>query len=290
MPGLEPGSRDFEIPLPERLDLDTREPRVSYLSKCQNTFEPITREAQQDLSSSGEVWPFPLVWGTRDSQVQILPGRPIHQFDPAIPQLSYGWWRQRQHLQLVPSLMRSRLCINTFMKYCVYWIHYTHFSSLEEGYIGITSNLNNRLLRHRKSSQNQMVASGLANGAIVTCIFYGDKEACLSLEEELRPRPRIGWNIAKGGGIPPKFTAHSDESKEKIRQFRMHKKHSEESKVRMSQSKQGEKGSGSKLTPQIVLEIRERLKTEPVKSLIKDYGISQAALYAIKRRISWKNI
>jgi predicted GIY-YIG superfamily endonuclease len=110
------------------------------------------------------------------------------------------------------------------MKYYVYWIHYTHFSSLEEGYIGITSNLNKRLLKHRQSSQNHMVKSGLTSGAIMTCIFQGDKEACLSLEEELRPRTKMGWNIAKGGGIPPKFSSHSVESKEKIRQSRLDKK------------------------------------------------------------------
>jgi group I intron endonuclease len=82
-------------------------------------------------------------------------------------------------------------------------------ADLSTGYIGISNNPALRFTQHQW--QRKTVNKHLKNAMqkygkdvfkrVVFCNL--DKEAAELLEEMLRPEPNIGWNITKGGGIPP---------------------------------------------------------------------------------------
>lgn len=91
----------------------------------------------------------------------------------------------------------------------VYWIHYKdHIDPYCEGYIGITNNIERRLKEHNsKHSKCAHVKNRISNGAVITILHSTESlEEALSLEEKYRPLENIGWNICKGGSVPPKQT------------------------------------------------------------------------------------
>lgn len=93
------------------------------------------------------------------------------------------------------------------ISYSVYHIHVDY--SLNSGYIGITKNPELRFAQHRwkRKSSNQHLKNALKKYKDVvkfTILAKGlDQEAAELLEEMLRPYPNMGWNIAKGGNMPP---------------------------------------------------------------------------------------
>ena len=92
--------------------------------------------------------------------------------------------------------------------YCLYWIHYPDQTNPEsEGYIGITSKFSQRILTHSKYSKYAHIKNRIDSGAIATILQENlTKEQAESLEATYRPEESIGWNIAKGGNIPPSRT------------------------------------------------------------------------------------
>lgn len=78
---------------------------------------------------------------------------------------------------------------------------------LEEGYVGISQNPKERWANHGRGKEGYPVQKAIAK--------YKDKleykilgcfdllEDALWLEYTLRPTPRLGWNVAVGGGLPP---------------------------------------------------------------------------------------
>ena len=103
----------------------------------------------------------------------------------------------------------------------VYWIHNEeHTDPYTQGYIGISSNVSKRLQHHSKwHCENKNLKEYYVNGGnIHTILFTGTKEECIKHEKLLRPENGIGWNIYRGGVIPPDCTGriHSNETKEKI--------------------------------------------------------------------------
>ena len=93
------------------------------------------------------------------------------------------------------------------MTYSIY--HIGIDADLNTGYIGITCNPKARFIQHGylKSKGNTHLRNALHKyGKDVfkrIVVSNLDKEAAELLEEMLRPNPNMGWNIAKGGGIPP---------------------------------------------------------------------------------------
>lgn len=89
--------------------------------------------------------------------------------------------------------------------YCLYWIHYPEQSSPEsEGYIGITSDFSKRIQTHSRYTKYAHIKNRIESGAIATILQENlTKEQAESLETQYRPEENIGWNIAKGGNIPP---------------------------------------------------------------------------------------
>ncbi len=90
----------------------------------------------------------------------------------------------------------------------VYHIRKVGNESLEEGYIGISSDLEKRWDDHdrlayiNKTSPKRLYPVYHAMRKYETekiVIFEGSEEECRKLEYELRPNPNMGWNLAVGG-------------------------------------------------------------------------------------------
>ena len=106
------------------------------------------------------------------------------------------------------------------MEHTVYWAHHKdkHYDPLEQGYVGVTIDLEERGKGHRHSSVNPKFRNFLnkyKDDVLFTPITsFDNKEEAYAYEEELRPVENIGLNIAPGGfgGSGP----HSEETKKKI--------------------------------------------------------------------------
>jgi hypothetical protein len=80
---------------------------------------------------------------------------------------------------------------------------------LNTGYIGITKNTSTRFAEHqwKRKKANPHLKSAI--NKYKEQVFYRvllsslDKELAELCEEMLRPEPNIGWNVTKGGNIPP---------------------------------------------------------------------------------------
>ena len=75
---------------------------------------------------------------------------------------------------------------------------------MSEGYIGITSDFSTRIQTHSNYTKYAHVKNRIDSGAIATVLQENlTKEQAEALEAKYRPDENIGWNIAKGGNIPP---------------------------------------------------------------------------------------
>ena len=93
------------------------------------------------------------------------------------------------------------------IQYKLYWIHHKNHSNPKiEGYIGVTSKeITDRFKQHLKLPNNHLkhALNKYGNDIIIDLIGEFDIDLCLLLEQEFRPGDNIGWNITKGGGLPP---------------------------------------------------------------------------------------
>ena len=102
--------------------------------------------------------------------------------------------------------------INKDMNYSeasVYWLHLIeHTDPLNEGYIGVSKNPESRMATHiRRASENRHHNINLIeairdygkNAIIKDIIMTGQEVFCYEVENDMRPGPNIGWNIAEGG-------------------------------------------------------------------------------------------
>jgi len=93
------------------------------------------------------------------------------------------------------------------MTYAVYHIHVE--PSLDLGYIGISKHPELRFRQHgwqRKKSNKHLRFALKKYGDDVKFTLLAsnlDQEAAELLEQMLRPKPNMGWNISAGGGVPP---------------------------------------------------------------------------------------
>ena len=89
----------------------------------------------------------------------------------------------------------------------VYWIKTPDMTDpYTEGYIGVTNKqLETRLREHTKyTKRRSVVAKAISkhDDIEIVMLYEGANNDCLALEEQYRPNINIGWNIAKGGGLP----------------------------------------------------------------------------------------
>ena len=76
-----------------------------------------------------------------------------------------------------------------------------------QGYVGVSSNFEQRLISHKKRTNRYLQFAITKYGwdnLIKQQLLIGSKEYCLSIEKQLRPIDAVGWNIVMGGGMPPK--------------------------------------------------------------------------------------
>lgn len=89
----------------------------------------------------------------------------------------------------------------------LYWIKSTSMDDpYSQGYVGITVNLKSRSQDHSRYTEDHFKKRPKSfkeeyyKGALsMVVLFHGDRESCLKLEKLMRPRPRVGWNLAEGG-------------------------------------------------------------------------------------------
>ena len=76
----------------------------------------------------------------------------------------------------------------------VYWIYGDQcVDPFVDGYVGISTIVENRLRRHKYKSRFREHITGW------DILFTGTQAECKKREKQLRPRPNIGWNVAIGG-------------------------------------------------------------------------------------------
>lgn len=78
--------------------------------------------------------------------------------------------------------------------------------SIDEGYIGVTNKPDRRWSQHCKS--DSYVGRAIRKyGEIVSMVILKQttEQRALEIEEVYRPQENQGWNIAKGGGKPPRL-------------------------------------------------------------------------------------
>ena len=95
------------------------------------------------------------------------------------------------------------------MNECV--VYHKHLAGMDtnDGYIGISKHFEERQKQHHRDAfvrnsiytvHERMRIYG--DEVITSIIFEGSINDCFDLEEELRPRWHMGWNMAIGGGRP----------------------------------------------------------------------------------------
>ena len=91
--------------------------------------------------------------------------------------------------------------------YKVYWIKYPEYNDpFSEGYVGITSQqIEERFKEHKYNNKNKHLKNRCVKDIVqIICLHEQlEKEEAKLLEEKYRPNENIGWNINKGGDIPP---------------------------------------------------------------------------------------
>jgi group I intron endonuclease len=106
----------------------------------------------------------------------------------------------------------------------VYWIHHPeHTDMFTQGYIGVSKDLKKRWNDHAKRTGNLHLKRAIKkygwDNLVKEVVLVAEETYCLMIEAKLRTEDKIGWNIIKGGGMPPsslgmKFT-RSEEYKQK---------------------------------------------------------------------------
>ncbi len=88
----------------------------------------------------------------------------------------------------------------------VYWIHLKEHNDItKEGYVGVSTNFEYRMLRHSNKTikTNSHFAKAIKkygwDSLVKEIVFKGTSDECFAKEKELRPMFQIGWNEAIGG-------------------------------------------------------------------------------------------
>jgi group I intron endonuclease len=94
------------------------------------------------------------------------------------------------------------------MTMSVYWIHHPeHTDMFTQGYIGITKNFKERMRFHKMLKCNAYLSNAIKkygwDNLVKEVMLVSDKDYCIDIETKLRSKDSIGWNLVKGGGLPP---------------------------------------------------------------------------------------
>lgn len=114
----------------------------------------------------------------------------------------------------------------------VYWIHHPeHTDMFSQGYIGVSKDLKKRWNDHAKRTGNLHLKRAIKkygwDNLVKEVVLVAEEAYCLMIEAKLRAEDKIGWNIVKGGGMPP------------LTKYNLGKNLSESIKQKISVSKKG---------------------------------------------------
>ena len=92
----------------------------------------------------------------------------------------------------------------------VYWIKRKEMTNpYSQGYIGVTSfSIQERFEQHSKNIYKKSIvkkAIDKYDDIEIIELYSGNEIECLKLENHYRPDELIGWNMAIGGGYPPRM-------------------------------------------------------------------------------------
>lgn len=107
-----------------------------------------------------------------------------------------------------------------------------------KGYIGVSFHPEKRWEHHRNRNENPHLRNSINKYQdIIYYVFIeGSEDYCYELEEELRPKKNMGWNINMGGSRPPSPKGtHNCISKIRPDQRRKNFKHTQATKDKLSQ-------------------------------------------------------
>lgn len=104
----------------------------------------------------------------------------------------------------------------------LYWIRASHHSNvMEEGYIGVTKNVNRRWkyghfwAYKKKRHDNKLLTNAIDkhgwDGLIKEVLVIAPEAYCYELEAKLRQHDNIGWNLVAGGQKPPTSKPRGDD-------------------------------------------------------------------------------
>ena len=89
----------------------------------------------------------------------------------------------------------------------VYHIH-TDGMGLDQGYVGVSVEPKARWTEHRRRKENPILSRAIKKYEDKVCYsilsVHDTLEEALWQEFTLRPFDRMGWNLIKGGGLPPR--------------------------------------------------------------------------------------
>lgn len=169
----------------------------------------------------------------------------------------------------------SIVATDTAEAYCeVYWIRRdSHSDIFSQGYVGISvKGADKRFIEHKsaaKAGSTLVVHQAMRkyDDIVVETVLIGSLEYCQEIELKLRPEPKIGWNLASGGGQTLLGFKHSEESKKKISNNNgaRGRVYSEEEKLRRSEISKQLKHSD---------ETKAHLRTRALER-ISERGLSQ---------------
>lgn len=76
--------------------------------------------------------------------------------------------------------------------------------NFKKGYIGVSRNPIKRWSNGYQENPHLQNAFSCYDDIVKYVFYFGTMKECLNRELRLRPKMNMGWNIAKGGGLPPR--------------------------------------------------------------------------------------
>lgn len=199
--------------------------------------------------------------------------------------------------------------------YCVYWIHMPNEQDpSQEGYIGLTKDLRERLRGHRRNKKQTPLTRLLKKSWLKVVIEVLDsnlsREEARLLEAYYRPAEHIGLNLTRGGelGVQPEWyciaanreqhrkatsegTKRGIQLKDTTEARRIRAAKSYLNPKRKSSANIGAANGRSVLQVADVLNIRKRLSEGArTADLAREYSVVPYAIYAIKNGKAWKHV
>ena len=108
---------------------------------------------------------------------------------------------------------------NNFKEFPMHYVYHIRDKnmSIEEGYVGVTKNLESRFYDHTNSKYivgKAIRKHNLSFEDMHVIVSFENEEDAYKYEAELRPKSKMGWNLSFGGlgGDKSEFTDYSNHS------------------------------------------------------------------------------